>query len=162
MIRILGMLHAPGALLSSGATWLHCAMLLRHSCCSNKTSFLQRTTCAAVVQVVLYDCESQKSMVALAGSGRWAAHGPRWWGRTLPSTPNGGLGSDLENLVLKHPDCTGLLNLPVVTCNCFICICCRMTNSAHFHLRLSSFLLVSPYNITHSKHFWPHNFFFFN
>lgn len=108
MIRILGMLQAAADLLSSGATWLHCVMLLRHSWCSNKTWFLQHTTYAAVVQVVLYDGESQKFMVALAGSGRWAGDGPRWWGRTLPSTPNGGLGSDLENLVLKHPDSTGL------------------------------------------------------
>ena len=85
-MRMLGMPHAPGDLLLSGATWLHCVMLVRGICHSNETSFLQHTTDAEVVCFILCDCENQKLAVALAGSGRW----------TLPSPPNGDLGGDLE------------------------------------------------------------------
>lgn len=69
MLRIL---HTPGDLLLSGATWHHCVMLVRHICRSSETSSLQITTYTEVVQVVLDDRENRKFMAALSGSGRWA------------------------------------------------------------------------------------------
>lgn len=77
------------------------------------------------------------------------------WGRTY-----GGLGNGLENHAAKHLDSMRLLNLPVVSCNSFICIHCGMGNHAHFNLTLSCLPLVSPHTIIHSNHFWPQTFLF--
>lgn len=154
--QYLQILHIPSDLLLNGATWLHCMMLVQHICCSGETWFLQNTLQAEALQVVLHGCENQKFMVALGGSGMWTFQ----VGKDLLSVPNGGLGRGLENHATKHLDSMGLLNLPVVSCNSFICIYCGMGNHAHFRLTLFHFLLVSPYTIIHSNHFWPRTFLF--
>lgn len=156
MVLMLQIFHIPSDLPLNGATWLHCVMLVRHICCSGETWFLQNTPQAEALQAALHDCENQKFMAALGGSGMCFQVG-----KNLLSAPNDGRGSGLENRAAMHLDSVGLLTLLVVSCNSFICICCGMGNHAHFSLTLSHFHLGSPYTTMHSNHFWPQTFLYF-
>lgn len=74
---------------------------------------------------------------------------------------NGGLGSGLENHAAEHLDSIRVLNLPVVSCNSFICIHCGIGNHAHFSLTLTHFPFISPYTIIRVAIFFGQEHFIF-